>query len=93
VVQNIEVERLPAVLSMDAFRVTVTEVGASTKHTVSIAAPPPEVAGRYPSPEAFVTACFRFLLDREPKESILSAFEVREIGRYFPDWERELGPA
>jgi hypothetical protein len=92
-VQNIEVERVSAVLPMDAFRVRVTEGATSTEHAVSIAAPAPAVAGCYASLEAFVTACFRFLLDREPKESILSSFEVREIRRYFPDWERELGPA
>ena len=32
----------------------------------------------------------RFLLDREPKESILSRFDVTVISRYFPEFEREL---
>jgi hypothetical protein len=92
-VASVEVERASAAPSMDAFRVRVTEGGTSTEHSVSIAAPPPASADRYPSLEAFVTACFRFLLDHEAKESILSSFEIREIGRYFPGWERELGPA
>jgi hypothetical protein len=35
-------------------------------------------------------AAFRFLLDREPKESILGRFEVTVISRYFPEFEREL---
>ena len=35
-------------------------------------------------------AAFRFLLDREPKESILQRFDVEIIGRYFPEFEREL---
>jgi hypothetical protein len=43
-------------------------------------------AGR--SPEAFVRDCFAFLLEREPKESILSSFDVGVIGRYFPEFER-----
>jgi len=30
------------------------------------------------------------LLDREPKESILRRFDVTEISRYFPEFEREL---
>jgi hypothetical protein len=30
------------------------------------------------------------LLDREPKESILSHFDVTVISRYFPDFEREV---
>ena len=29
----------------------------------------------------------RFLLDREPKESILGAFDIRVIRRYFPDFD------
>ncbi len=33
---------------------------------------------------------FGFLLDREPKESILGRFDVTVIARYFPEFEREL---
>jgi len=33
---------------------------------------------------------FRFLLDREPKESILGRFDVTAISRYFPEFEREM---
>jgi hypothetical protein len=46
-------------------------------------------AGRY-TPEACIEAAFRFLLDREPKESILGRFDVTVISRYFPEFEREL---
>lgn len=87
---SIEVDRVPSDPSSDVFRVTVTEGGTSSEHRVTVAAPAPEAAARFPSLEAFVAACFRFLLAREPKESILSSFEVREIGRYFPEWERHL---
>jgi hypothetical protein len=41
-------------------------------------------------PERCVEAAFRFLLDREPKESILSRFDVTVISRYFPEFEQEL---
>jgi hypothetical protein len=41
--------------------------------------------------EAFVRRCFAFLLEREPKESILRRFEVSVIGRYFPEFEKEIG--
>ena len=37
-----------------------------------------------------IEAAFRFLLDREPKESILGRFDVTVISRYFPEFEREL---
>jgi len=41
-------------------------------------------------PEDFVHRCFDFLLVREPKESILSAFDVSVISRYFPEFEDEI---
>ena len=40
--------------------------------------------------ELCLEAAFRFLLDREPKESILSRFDVTVISRYFPEFEQEL---
>jgi hypothetical protein len=42
------------------------------------------------TPERFLDAAFRFLLDREPKESILNRFDAAIIERYFPEFEREL---
>ena len=42
------------------------------------------------APERCIEAAFRFLLDREPKESILGRFDVTVIARYFPEFEREL---
>jgi hypothetical protein len=43
------------------------------------------------SEEAFVAAAFEFLLEREPKESILSRFDVDVISRYFPEFETVIG--
>jgi hypothetical protein len=37
-----------------------------------------------------VKAAFRFLLDREPKESILKSFDLPLISRYFPEFESEF---
>jgi hypothetical protein len=45
------------------------------------------LGARYASPEDLVRACFEFLLEREPKESILSSFDVSVIGRSFPGFE------
>ena len=61
---------------------------AESDVTVSAADLERLAAGR--SPEAFVRACFEFLLEREPKESILRAFDVGEIGTYFPGFEGEI---
>jgi hypothetical protein len=37
-----------------------------------------------------VVRAFEFLLERESKESILGSFGLSVIGRYFPDFEREM---
>lgn len=41
-------------------------------------------------PVALVRASFDFLLEREPKESILREFDLTVISRYFPDYEAEI---
>ncbi|OSM05300.1 hypothetical protein MAIT1_03470 [Magnetofaba australis IT-1] len=41
-------------------------------------------------PVRCIEACFRFLLDREPKESIMSRFDVTVIRRYFPEFDAKL---
>ncbi len=42
------------------------------------------------SPADCIDAAFRFLLDREPKESILASFDIRVINMYFSDFENVL---
>jgi hypothetical protein len=46
-------------------------------------------AGKH-TPERCLDAAFRFLLDRESKESILGRYDVTVISRYLPEFEREL---
>lgn len=73
------------------FRVTVREGSSSTSHDVTLSADDFERLGsNHRSPEDFVRASFEFLLEREPKESILSTFDVAVIGRYFPDFESRI---
>ena len=49
-----------------------------------------KLTGGRVTPEECVRAAFAFLLDHEPKESILSRFDITTIGRYFPSFERDL---
>ena len=42
------------------------------------------------TPEALVVESFRFLLGREPPDSILRSFELPIIGRYFGDYADEI---
>lgn len=76
----------------NVFLVLVEEGGSSTEHKVTV---PPEYferfAGKFATPEDFVRASFAFLLEREPKESILRAFSIDVISRYFPKYERTIG--
>jgi len=37
-----------------------------------------------------VEESFKFLLEREPKESILSSFNLTKIGDYFPEYQKEI---
>ncbi len=40
--------------------------------------------------ERLVRETFMFLLEREPKESILRTFDLEVVGRYFPEYDREI---
>jgi hypothetical protein len=72
------------------FTVRVDEDGSATGHDVTVSANDLERLGAGRTPDAFVRDCFDFLLAREPKESILRSFDVSAIGRYFPEFEREI---
>lgn len=87
----IEVHQLDGEADPLAFEVTVRDVGSESRHHVTMdpASCARLTAGRH-TPEQCIEAAFRFLLDREPKESILAHFDVSVISRYFPEFEREL---
>ena len=86
----IEVRRIAAGDLLD-FEVVVREGAGKTHHRVTMSREMCErfTAGKH-TPEHCIEAAFRFLLDREPKESILARFDVSVISRYFPEFEREL---
>ena len=73
------------------FEVVVREGRGETHHHVTMSREMCErLTGGKHTPERCLEAAFRFLLDREPKESILGRFDVTAISRYFPEFEREL---
>lgn len=41
-------------------------------------------------PAEFVRRSFRFLLERESKEEILSSFNLKDIEKYFPEYPTEI---
>ena len=75
-----------------SFAVRVAEGGTETRHDVTVFGDDlSDLAREGETPEDLVRRCFEFLLAREPKESILASFELRDIGRFFPEFEREIG--
>lgn len=72
------------------FRVEVRERGSATAHRVTAS---PEELRRYggsAEPERLVRIAFEFLLEREPKEAILSSFALSVIERYFPEFPESV---
>ena len=72
------------------YDVTVQDSRGSTSHEVTVW--PSDVAQYAPdaTPEELLEASFAFLLEREPKESILRRFELPVIERYFPEYPRVI---
>jgi hypothetical protein len=73
------------------YRVVVEDGDASrSTHQVTVT---PAHLSRYAAgapPEQLLQASFEFLLEREPKESILPRFDLDVIERYFPNYPRQI---
>jgi hypothetical protein len=72
------------------YHVTINQ--GSTKSTHEVGVSPLELA-KYAgkaTAERLVEASFEFLLEREPKESILRTFSLSDIERYFPEYPKQL---
>ena len=72
------------------FEVAVGEGADMSRHHVTMDQATQGQLGGGHDPERVVEAAFAFLLDREPKESILPSFNITVISRYFPEFEKEL---
>jgi hypothetical protein len=84
---TIEVEKI----DNSKFRVRVIEAGSETTHDVTVSRNDyTRLTSGKTEPEELVRRSFEFLLEREPKESILTRFDLSVIGRYFPEYEREI---
>jgi hypothetical protein len=73
------------------FSVRVVEGTSESSHRVTLK---PEdyqrLSGGKVEAQELVRRSFEFLLENEPKESILGRFDLSVIGRYFPNFEREI---
>ena len=72
------------------YRVTIEQAQTKTTHEVGVS--PLELA-KYAgasNAERLVEASFEFLLEREPKESILRSFNLSDIEHYFPEYPKQV---
>jgi hypothetical protein len=73
------------------FQVKVSEGARESSHRVTLQTEYYQrIAGGKVEPAELVRRSFEFLLEHEPKESILSKFDLSDISRYFPNFEREI---
>jgi hypothetical protein len=72
------------------FEVTVRD-STTTTHIVNVAKEYYQklTAGKV-SPETLIEKSFEFLLERESNTMILSRFDLRVIGEYFPEYEKSI---
>jgi hypothetical protein len=84
---KIEVEKFDA----SRFRVRVIDAWSESTHQVTLNPKDhARLAGEAVKPETLIRKSFEFLLEREPKESILGRFDLSVISRYFPEYEHEI---
>ncbi|MEX0650029.1 MAG: hypothetical protein WD200_03445 [Candidatus Andersenbacteria bacterium] len=73
------------------FEVLVGEGPDTTTHLVILEQEYWELFSEvYDTPEELLQASFEFLLQREPKESILPEFSLSEITTHFPEYQDEV---
>ena len=70
--------------------VEVSDASGKSHHVVRASAKDVERWSRGRSVEQLVGDSFAFLLEREPKESILERFALSVIERYFPGYVDEM---
>jgi hypothetical protein len=75
----------------EKFAVTIDEGGSKSQHEVTATAAQVDRLAPGGDPADLVEASIRFLLQREPKESILSRFDLDTISRFFSEYERQVG--
>ena len=72
------------------YRVTIEQDSSKSTHEVTVI--PLELAkyGGEATAERLVEASFEFLLEREPKESVLRSFHLGDIEHYFPEFPKQI---
>jgi len=88
---NIVVQQLNSDKDSIFYRVEVIEEDSKTTHKVELNRNDyQKLTDGKVAPEQLVQCSFEFLLEREPKESILSSFNLSVISCYFPQYATEI---
>jgi hypothetical protein len=72
------------------FRVTIEQGHTKSTHAVGVSPLELEKYAGKATAERLVEASFEFLLEREPKESILRSFNLSDIEHYFPEYPKQI---
>jgi hypothetical protein len=72
------------------FKVEISENESVTTHEVTMEKSFYKDLQTNESPKEIVRKSFKFLLERESKEMILSEFNISIISKYFPEYKRIL---
>jgi hypothetical protein len=83
--QTIEIKH-----SADDEWLVAVNAAVTTHHRVRITKADLDILARGRSAEELLEVSFLFLLEREPNTSILPSFNLLQIARYFPEYQREL---
>ena len=87
---EIIVETLSSSSGGAIFQVTVRDETSQSKHRVRMSHDYHQKLANGKTPEEFIKTSFEFLLSKEPKESILSEFDLPKISTFFPEFEEEI---
>lgn len=74
----------------EEYVVAIHDERGDSKHRVTVTRDDLEWLGVDAEAQEVLEASFRFLLEREPKEAILSRFDLPAIARYFPNYREEI---
>ncbi len=73
------------------FDVTIVDQESESEHTVKLSENYyQQLTNGSISPQELVHETFQFLLNKEPKEQILDSFNLRQVQRYYSDYERAM---
>ena len=87
----VTIESAPTAQGWDC-DVEVAHDGRSSRYNVRVSRQDLERWGApgEADPDALVRRTFDFLLQREAPEQILKSFELRDVSRYFPEFDEEM---